>query len=144
MGWGCSWHKRYLEYVREAVAAIQKGQEGDEVAWQYHRVDEHGLKQDFPEGYPVDAWCEVTKSWRRGVVKEKRTRQEDGSANAEACWTIRCEHGDNTFHSAIVCDTSLATKELLDHFGGALKNESSGLSARSSSFLCHNISQLRP
>ena len=120
MVWGCSWQKRYLEYVREAVAAIQKGQDKEELAWQYHRVDEHGLKQDFPAGYPVDAWCEATKLWRRGVVKEKTTRQEDG-------WTIRCEHGDDTFRSKFVCDTSLATKELLDHFGGGPKNESSGL-----------------
>ena len=117
--WGCSWHKRYLEYVREAVAATQSGPDGEEVAWQHHRAED-GLKQDFPEGYPVDAWCEVTKSWRRGVVKEKIQRQEADSANAEARWTIRCEHSEATFHSSFLCDTALATKEFLDHFGRGL------------------------
>ena len=106
------------------------------MAWQYLRVDhEHALKQDFPEGYPVDAWCEATKLWRRGFIEEKISRQEDGSANGEPRWTIRCEHGEHTFPSGFVCDTAVATKELLDHFGGGLNN--------SSSFVAHCVVKSR-
>ncbi|CAE7928198.1 ANK1, partial [Symbiodinium necroappetens] len=92
-----------------------------EMGWNYEEVDVFDvLEEQFPKGQLVDAWCEATKSWRRGTVEKQDlvdTEQEDGSDDTVVRWTLRCQLTRQTFDAFCVCSTAATMKAMLDHVG---------------------------
>ncbi|CAE7354175.1 PUB13, partial [Symbiodinium necroappetens] len=133
------WQGKWLEKVQEAVengqrlkVALPPGRLGatqememakaKEMGWSYEEVDVFDVLEDqFPRGVLVDAWCEATKSWRRGTVEEQDvvvTEQGDGF-DAVVRWTLRCQLTGQIFDSSCVCSTFATMKAQLDCFGDA-------------------------
>ena len=105
------------------LGATQKMElaKAEEMGWSYEEVDVFDvLEEQFPKDHLVDAWCEATKSWRRGTVEKQDVldiEQEDGSDDAVVRWSLRCQITKQTFASSCICSTSATMKAMLDHFG---------------------------
>ncbi|CAE7738163.1 PUB2, partial [Symbiodinium necroappetens] len=120
-----------LEYGQRLKVALPPGQLGatqememtkaKEMGWSYEEVDVFDvLEEQFPKGQLVDAWCEATKSWRRGTVEKQDlvdTEQQKGSDDTVLRWTLRCQLTRQTFDAFCVCSTAATMKAMLDHVG---------------------------
>ncbi|CAE7246864.1 VAC8 [Symbiodinium sp. CCMP2592] len=135
------WQSKWLARVQEAVdngqrlkVALPPGRvdatqamelaKAKEMGWSYEEVDVCDvLEEQFARGHLVDAWCEATRSWRRGTVEKQDVldvEQEDGSEDAVVRWTLRCQiTKQQTFDSPCVCSTAATMQALLDHVGDA-------------------------
>ena len=134
------WQSKSLEKVRKAVengqclkVALPPGRLGatqemelakvKEMGWSYEEVDVFDVLDDqFPRGLLVDAWCEATKSWRRGTVEKQDVvdiEQGDGPKDAVVRWTLRCQLARQIFDSSCICSTSATMKAMQNCFGGA-------------------------
>ncbi|CAE7246880.1 VAC8 [Symbiodinium sp. CCMP2592] len=138
---GKGWQSKWLEKVREAVesgqrlkVALPPGRvdatqamelaKAQEMGWSYEEVDVCDvLEEQFAKGHLVDAWCEATRSWRRGTVEKQDVldvEQEDGSEDAVVRWTLRCQiTKQQTFDSLCVCSTAATMQAMLDHVSDA-------------------------
>ncbi|CAE7851444.1 ANK1, partial [Symbiodinium necroappetens] len=120
-----------LEYGQRLKVALPPGQLGatqememakaKDMGWSYEEVDVFDvLEEQFEKAKLVDAWCEATKSWRRGTVEKQDlvdTEQEDGSDDTVVRWTLRCQLTRQTFDAFCVCSTAATMKAMLDHVG---------------------------
>ncbi|CAE7867263.1 PUB2, partial [Symbiodinium necroappetens] len=134
---------KWLEKVQEALkygqrlkVALPPGQLGatqememakaKEMGWSYEEVDVFDvLEEQFEKGHLVDAWCEATKSWRRGTVERQDlvdTEQGDGSDDTVVRWTLRCQITKQTFDAFCICSTLATMKAMLDHVGRHLRS----------------------
>ena len=142
---GCGWYTQWMENVKEArleygqrlKAAVFPGQgvgglqkvelaAADSMGWQYDEIDvAEELEERFPKGCVVDAWCEERNCWRRGTVEaQKGSSSTTCEANTLVTWTVRCEGEggeDDVFEASHICDTSVATSEMLHHLGRDLR-----------------------
>ena len=100
-----------------------------EMGWSYEEVDVFDvLEEQFEKAKLVDAWCEETKSWRRGTVEKQDlvdTEQEDGSDDTVVRWTLRCQITKQTFDAFCICSTLATMKAMLDHVGRHLRSRDS-------------------